>query len=447
MAASLASATIERAGTLTDVVVPRGTTVAGLLAMMHIDVSTGDLRVTRADGSAADTASVIGDDIPSGALLSVTGHRDTRRALRQALGARVQPWTAPSSTVSLALLLLGALTGVALVAPLLLPFPHLPQSARFAAALLGALLVGVLCLRSPLPHSPAGLFALTCALAPLPLAFLDPSSPVQVALALPLAAWTAFAGAALAWASGRSRGAAALSVAWLTVAATSTVVLSLGTTATTWAPLLLAVAVLVMAAAPDMAVDVPSSQLLDLPLVTTSAPTVRAPRVRPPTRITPVRVARTLREASALSETVVLVCCSAAVATVPTLVSGADPSTWPGRATLGVVLLGVLALSLLPRASRSPLTRILLRATACLLLLALPLGPSAAHLGSPEVLAAALVALGPVVVGWTLVVTREPRSALVARLADVAHSCALALILPVAVYAAGLFDLVRQVAS
>lgn len=447
MATSLASATIERAGDLTDIAVPRGTTVAGLLAMMRIDTSTGDLHVTLADGSPADASWVVGDDIPSGSLLSVAGQHASRTAVRRALRAQAHPWTLPSSTVTLALMLLAALTGVALVGPLTGLSPRLPTPLAPAASLLGALLVTVLVLRSPLTRSAPGLLALSLAVAPLPLGLLDPRDPSQVAVAVPLAAWTAFSLAAVAWALGRSRAAAALAAGWLTVAVAATVVLALGVEATTWAPLLVAVAVLVLAAAPDMAVNVPSTQLLDLPLVTTSAPTVRAAAVRPPARITPGRVQRTVRDASALSDTVVMLCCAAVPVGAPVLGSMADPSTWEGRAALGLALLAVAALSLLPRASRSPLARILPRASACLLLVVVLTGPLASSFASPEALAALLVILGLVVVGWTLAVTRDPRSAFIARMADVLHSVAMVLILPVAVYAAGLFDLIRQVAS
>ena len=43
---SVAQATIEQAGTRSDVAVPVGTTVSGLLAMMNVDTSTGDVRIT-----------------------------------------------------------------------------------------------------------------------------------------------------------------------------------------------------------------------------------------------------------------------------------------------------------------------------------------------------------------------------------------------------------------
>ena len=75
MAARLACATILDAEGRRDIAVPVGTTIAGLTAMLEIDLSDGLLRLTHADGRPADGAGVIGTDVPSGAVLAVNSAR------------------------------------------------------------------------------------------------------------------------------------------------------------------------------------------------------------------------------------------------------------------------------------------------------------------------------------------------------------------------------------
>ena len=58
-----------------------------------------------------------------------------------------------------------------------------------------------------------------------------------------------------------------------------------------------------------------------------------------------------------------------------------------------------------------------------------------------------LSGLGLMLVWGALVVTREPRSALLGRIGDLVQGLALTLLVPAAIVAAGLFDMVREVAS
>ena len=59
---SVAQATIEQAGTRSDVAVPVGTTVSGLLAMMNVDTSTGDVRITLPSGRLVSPSQALGRD-------------------------------------------------------------------------------------------------------------------------------------------------------------------------------------------------------------------------------------------------------------------------------------------------------------------------------------------------------------------------------------------------
>ena len=118
MAVPLACATVLGTTGRRDVSVPSGTTVAGLMAMLRIDLTDGVV-LTRSDGVPADPGSVIGADLPSGVVLSVNDSRESspsaqRSAARQSRDA----WFRPVLVLTVLLSLLGLAEVLTVVMPL-----------------------------------------------------------------------------------------------------------------------------------------------------------------------------------------------------------------------------------------------------------------------------------------------------------------------------------------
>lgn len=451
MASPLASAAVERGGVVTDVAVPLGTTVAGLLAMMRIDTSAGDVSVTTTDGRRADPAAVIGLDMPSGVMLSVSGRRATDRARRDAAQAGEDAWFPAALARSTAFLLVAAVEAGALIAPLAgsspLLGPGVPAAARPLLALVCSAVLAAAAARRGTVTAPAGALLWTAAAGALPLALLDPGAPLSAIIAPPLACWTAFVAALALWLATRHPVPAAAAGVWGAVGAVVSLMAAQDVRVAAVAPVALALAVLICAIVPDASMRLPDSQLLDLPAVTTAAPAVRSPEVSAPRRITGGRVSSSLARAEGVSETLVLACSALAAACAWPTTRLASLEDWQGGAALALTVGAALGLGLLPRSSRSRAMRLWPRAAAA--------ATAAALATSPAVLAdlGAVGAAGLLVVAAACGVlaavrfSREPRPVLLARAADIAQSLTLLAVLPLAVAAAGLFDLVRQVAS
>lgn len=441
-----ATATIVRGEDRQDVAVPPGTTVAGLLAMLHVDASDADLAVALPDGRPAGLGSVIGDDLPSGVLLAVTGVRASAatadRAVEASGEARFSAAVAATAGVGFS----AALGLAAVVAPLALP-DAMPVWVRLAAAALALATAMPLARRRPFASSPGGALVLPGLLG-LPFAVVVPpatTGAVPVSLAVGLIAAALAAG--VLWLRTGGPQASAAAALWGSVAVLVPVAIMLGAGTGLLAPALLAATVVAVQLAPRYAVTVPEAQLLDLPLVTTSAPTVRAPEVPPPSRVTRRRVAGTIDRATALTDTATLGACALAGPAGLLAVGVADPATLSGQATLATVGVAVVALALAPRTTRSGLVRSAPRVAAALLLAGAAAVLAVRGLVGVPVLAAALALVATAVPLGTVAATAGPASPLLGRLADLAQGLALAALVPGALLSAGLFDVVRELAS
>ena len=205
-----ATATIARGTDRTDVAVPPGTTIAGLLAMLHIDTSDADLRVALPDGRRAELGSVIGGDLPSGVLLAVTGAEATEAARTQAVRDTDEAWGRIFAVSAAALL------SVALGALLVAPFAGAPTSlaVRVVAGVITAALALTLALDSRLLAGPAGA-VLAPALFGLPaVAAIDPTGPAAASLAVAAALVAAGLASIAAWLWSRHPCAAAAAALW-----------------------------------------------------------------------------------------------------------------------------------------------------------------------------------------------------------------------------------------
>ena len=304
-----------------------------------------------------------------------------------------------------------------------------------------------LALRTRLVTTVGGALAVPGLLGAPASALADPASPTATTVALGLALVGATLAGFAIWLVRGDAPAAASAIAWGATALLVCAGLAAGATPANLAPVLLGLGVGAVLLAPRHALPVPESQLLDLPLLTTSAPAVRAAEVASPSRVTRRRMGHTLGWARAVTETTTVAGSVLAAASGFVMALRVDPGTLSGKTGLASLAAAVLALALLPRGQRSRVVRTLPRVAAT----GLAAGAAAALVGRGLVagteVVAALVGLALVLVWGAVLATREPRSALLGRLADLVQGLALVLVVPTAFVASGLFDLVRQVAS
>lgn len=446
MTGSLTSATIVDTHGRHDVAVPTGTSLGGLLDYLGIDHSPGTLIIADNNGRVVDLDDVFGSHLPPGSLLTITRGVDTRRAEARLLTQASRSWFHPVLSLVAAfgilLVLEGALVGGVWRAQL-----WAPTWLRWLLAALCLVLSLGLLQRRRVWSSP-WLCPPTTACVGLALAgVLAPDALAAGSLLATLTAWGALVGALLAWTI--TRGPVLLTAAsvWAGLAIFATMQATLGLPWTQLAPFVQVLATVGVAVAPHYTFRVPDSQLLDLPLVTTSAPTVRAPDVVAPSPITHRRVERSLREATARGQVLLLFCCVLVTLSAPITVRLIDMTTWAGRAALALQLacLGVLLVT--PRHHRERGARALPRLAALGVALATCVGsPLLSNVGAAPMGALFVVTACALCVG-TLLHTAKPTTPLFGRFLDLLEALSLLTLLPAASLTAGLFTLVRQVMS
>lgn len=236
-------------------------------------------------------------------------------------------------------------------------------------------------------------------------------------------------------------------LSWGVLTASATVLTYLNASLTRVAPFAIACAVCAITASPSLSVRIPATQLLDMPLVTTSAPTVRAPEVPSPSRITGRRVNRTVTDATSRTRLVQYLGLGLIIVAVPVIYSMIGIHSWQQIASLVLVCASVIALVVVPRERRWASSRVVPRVGAVILLATLLISPaSRALLGTP-IAAAVLIFIGCVSLLWTRLRSGKEQSALIGRFTDIFQALSLTVVFPAAFFAADLFELVRQVAS
>ncbi|MGL5248435.1 MAG: hypothetical protein ACRC8U_09595, partial [Brooklawnia sp.] len=287
-----ATATVARGQERRDIAVPPGTTVAGLLAMLHLD-TTGEVVVARADGRPVALSASIGGDLPSGVLLALTDPDAVVAARARADAGRGAGFAAPLASIVTLMFALAVEVGV-LVIPLARPTAGIPDGARWLGAVVSAGVVLALALRTRLVTTVGGALAVPGLLGAPASALADPASPTATTVALGLALVGATLAGFAIWLVRGDAPAAASAIAWGATALLVCAGLAAGVTPANLAPVLLGLGVGAVLLAPRHALPVPESQLLDLPLLTTSAPAVRAAEVASPSRVTRRRMGHTL---------------------------------------------------------------------------------------------------------------------------------------------------------
>ncbi|MEV7973576.1 hypothetical protein [Cellulomonas sp. NPDC089187] len=242
--------------------------------------------------------------------------------------------------------------------------------------------------------------------------------------------------------------AAVLLAGWGTAAVTCAATLLTTKPTVIAAGLLVGLAPLALRLLPVLSLRVPDSQLIDLAHVSRSAPSVRGTRPRGLGRVNDRQVNRTVHAAERRADAGVLLVALLPVLLLPAVLTaalqGGALTRWAGFA-LVLLLLAVLALQ--PRTARRAVARWAPRVAAGIVLVegVLLLGPWLGLVGAAS--AGIAVALALVLVAVASFLGRGWRSVLASRLADTAESLAMALVLPAALVAVDLIEILRRVTS
>lgn len=205
-------------------------------------------------------------------------------------------------------------------------------------------------------------------------------------------------------------------------------------------PVGLAGAVVLLATSASSSLRVPESQLLNMPAILSTAPSVHAPDVPEPARITSRRVRHTLRQGSTLRIIAISLAAILALVCAPAVLSLSNRETLEGWSCLALVGVTLLAFTLYPRDARNAYTRWVPRIVVVTLLsLALvlhPVGSLTLWVVGALVLAAALIAIG----AW---LNHGMYAPALTRSADILENLAVMSSIPLALMAAGAFSAVR----
>jgi hypothetical protein len=442
--ATLAAATLAYGTNRTDVAVPAGTTVGGLLASFRIDANDPAIAIALLDGQSADPSATIGGDLPSGVLLNVIDANATIQALAEAAKREANAGFA-GRAAAIVNIIFGAALGLGLIlGPLLWPWLAVGQPLRISAGMLLAVAVVVLAWRTGFAEKPAGSLIAPACFGLGAASVIDPGIPQAGLISLAVASATAAVFAVANWLRDHQHTVAAASLWGLTATATIVAVLTGANSAQLGAVL----TVLGMAAvllAPSYALPMPDSQIIDLPLLTTSAASVRAPALSAPSKITRRRVQHTLQQAYLVADAITLGGAFLATVGAALLVGTVSLANTEGQSATVAVFAVAISLALAPRDDRSRAARLAPRIAsgAIVSIAALTLG---------GILDPILVTAGVIIVAFILAVgvafaSQRHTSAFLTRTADIVQGLALLLLLPAAFVASGAFQLIWQAAS
>ena len=313
MSATMVSVTVIDSDGTSDFAAPEGTTVAGLCAMLEIDLSLPSVRVSYADGRPLDGAAVLGRDLPAGSTIALSSRVLSAQQVNEASERQENQWLSPVlALLGYCFIVIGAVSSLCLLPMLgdaaLIGFAHPEDGPKWAVEV------------AKIPLWARGACAAVCCAAsilPLFASRMVRSRPALLLLMPALAGYSAIGFVSMS-------GIHALSVApvigvWVALAV-SLAVVSLTTTPTAlsalfaWigatalvtigaypmfglidiAPLALLLGVFLFLMAPRFALRVPDSQLIDSASVQTIASRIRQPPAQKPSTVTGGRMADAL---------------------------------------------------------------------------------------------------------------------------------------------------------
>ena len=382
MSTTMVSVTVIDSDGASDIAAPAGTTVAGLCAMLAIDLTEPSVRLSYADGRPLSGGAVLGRDLAAGSVIALSSRVLSAQQVNEASARQENQWLSPVlALVGFSFLLLAAASALCLLPTLgdaaLRELTYAEDGPAWARA------------ASSIPVWARGLCALVCmigATTPLFCSRRVRSHPIMLLLLPALVGYSMIGLVPLA-------GIHALSVAPV-VGVWSALIVTLAVASLTgapsalsaiiaWgaatllvtihayplfalidiAPLAVMIGVLLFLMSPRLALRVPDNQLIDSASLQTIASRIRQPPASAPSTLTGERIATVLSYTSARN-TVLLVAASlfVLVGGIP-LAHTVTPAMSMGRGLPGFILViaAITALLTVPRATRSHAGRILPR--------------------------------------------------------------------------------------
>lgn len=471
MSATMVSVTVIDSDGTSDFAAPEGTTVAGLCAMLEIDLSLPSVRVSYADGRPLDGAAVLGRDLPAGSTIALSSRVLSAQQVNEASERQENQWLSPVlALLGYCFIVIGAVSSLCLLPMLgdaaLIGFAHPEDGPKWAVEV------------AKIPLWARGACAAVCCAAsilPLFASRMVRSRPALLLLMPALAGYSAIGFVSMS-------GIHALSVApvigvWVALAV-SLAVVSLTTTPTAlsalfaWigatalvtigaypmfglidiAPLALLLGVFLFLMAPRFALRVPDSQLIDSASVQTIASRIRQPPAQKPSTLTGGRMADALGHTDARYTLLV------AASTLFILVGGiplaytVTPTITLGRGLGGFifVIMSIVTLLTAPRGIRAHVGQILPRVAAvgvgCAFLFgkwsqSLAVGTSEATYSLfPLLPLSILLIIAIATVLWMTLHVPKGHAALSGTILDFLQTFCIFTLLPAAVISSGLFE-------
>ena len=385
MSATMVSVTVVDSDGTSDFAAPEGTTVAGLCAMLEIDLSLPSVHVSYADGRPLDGAAVLGRDLPAGSTIALSSRVLSAQQVNEASERQENQWLSPVlALLGYCFIVIGAVSSLCLLPMLadaaLVGFAHpedgpkwaveatkIPLWARGACA-------AVCCTASILPlfasravRSRPALLLLMPALAGYSaIGFVAMSGIHALSVAPVIGVWVALAVSLAVVSLTATPTALSALFAWIGATALVTIGAYPMFSLIDIAPLALLLGVFLFLMAPRFALRVPDSQLVDSASVQTIASRIRQPPAQKPSTLTGGRMADALGHTDARYTLLV------AASTLFILVGGiplaytVTPAITLGRGLGGFifVLMSIVTLLTAPRGIRTHAGQILPRVAA-----------------------------------------------------------------------------------
>ena len=445
MNATSTRVTLVHEGERLDMAARTGVPIGALVPPPKAHQPSGFL-ITTADGTVVDAEAAMGTDILECAVLITTPVRaglrnyetadtDIESALRASVGETAVV------LVSVLCFFLGGLPPLIghgrLLPPACLLVILLVSAAFRPARQRSAVREAMGALTVPLTGGAAGAL-----LAPVS----SPDSRLLVAL---LAMWGTGAAALLFWIIRRGASEAVSAGAWLFLSVVGTIVPATGISRVPVLVVLMAVGAVGGLLIPRFAVQVPNQQLLDMTQLRVMGRSVRQPTMPPPREVSPRSVSRSVAQTTMSSVALEIAFGSLVLLGLPTAIQTAladGVTAWGARVEIVCVMLLLL---LRPRTAHSRVLRLMPRlVVAIAIVLALVLlwidggtGVITRPWSQAVAFIVFLTTAGTFTVGVFL---STVRSAWWGRLGDIFQTLATVGILPSAVIAAGLIDVMRQ---
>ena len=465
MSATMVSVTVIDSDGTSDFAAPEGTTVAGLCAMLEIDLSLPSVRISYADGRPLEGGAVLGRDLPAGSTIALSSRVLSAQQLNEASARQENQWLSPAlALVGFCFLILGAVSALCLLPLLgdaaLVGYQHVeegPQWARAMSAIplwVRALCSLICCVASVIPlfasrkvRSRPMLLLLLPALAGYSaIGFVSIAGVHALTIAPVVGVWVALIVSLAVVSLTVTPSALSALIAWVS----ATVLVTIGAipffSLINIAPLSVMVGVYLLLMAPRLALRVPDSQLVDASAVQTIASRIRQPPVQKPSPVTGGRMATVLGHTEARN-TLLVVASSIFILAggfwLPRRVVPVD-DMGQGIASLVLIIAAIIVLLTAPRATRTHLGHILPRLTACALLYVLLFGdwitlPGTLGWMYPLIPLSIILILGLVTVIMTGFVEPKGHAALIGTILDFIQTFCTFALLPAAFMSSGLF--------